>query len=219
MTRAGNRKRDIPVVHIVDDDPSLRKAVSRLMRAAGFAVEVFSSAEDFLRCLHQRDTPGCVVLDLEMPGMHGLEVQEIIKKHKEPLPVVFLTGHGDVPSSVRALKQEAVDFLMKPVSDDDLIAAVKRALARDAEAREARRQERELLERYERLTQRQREVLALVTRGLLNKQIAFELGTVERTIKAHRAQVMAKMQAQSLAELVLVTQRLAEVLERQGRQL
>ncbi len=211
---------EVPVVHLVDDDPSLLRAVSRLMRASGFAVEVFSSAEHFLRERARRqDTPGCVVLDLEMPGLHGLEVQEIIRQQKEPLPVIFLTGHGDVPSSVRALKHDAVDFLTKPVPADDLIAAVKRALARDAEAREKRRQERALVARYETLTPREREVMVLVARGLLNKQIAFELGTVERTIKAHRARVMEKMQVQSLAELVLATERLAEIFKRSGQSL
>ncbi len=208
----------MPVVHLVDDDPSLLRAVSRLMRADGFTVEVFDSAEAFLAYRdHGQDTPGCVVLDLEMPGMDGLEVQEILSRQREPLPVIFLTGHGDVPSSVRALKRNAIDFLQKPVPEDDLIAAVKRALASDAEARERRRREQELVTRYEGLTRRERQVLVLVARGLLNKQIAFELGTVERTIKAHRAQVMAKMQAQSLAELVLVTERLSEILKRLGR--
>jgi FixJ family two-component response regulator len=208
----------MPVVHIVDDDPSLLRAVSRLMRAAGFAVEVFSSSEAFL--LHRvrcQDTPGCVVLDLEMPGLRGLEVQEIIRQQREPLPVIFLTGHGDVPSSVRALKHDAVDFLMKPVPAEDLVASVRRALACDAEARETRRRERELMTRYEGLTHREREVMALVVRGLLNKQIAGELGVVERTIKAHRAQVMAKMQVRSLAELVRETEHLSEVLKRSGR--
>lgn len=209
--------KDQPVVYLVDDDPSLLRAVSRLLRAAGFDVEVFGSAEEFIS--HYRNcpnTPGCVVVDLEMPGLSGLELQEFLKQQKEPLPVIFLTGHGDVFSSVRAMKRDAVDFLTKPVSVEDLVAAVKSALASDAEAREARRQERELVVRYEGLTHREREVLALVVRGLLNKQIAFELGTVERTIKAHRAQVMAKMQVQSLADLVRVAERLDHILKKSG---
>lgn len=199
----------VPVVHVVDDDRSFLQAVSRLLRTAGFQVIAFDSAEDFL--LHRRrrpDAPGCLVVDLQMPGLDGLELQDRVASEEEPLPVIFLTGHGDVPSSVRAMKRNAVDFLTKPVRLNDLVEGVKRAFARDAEAREDRRQMRELQARYERLTPREREVLALVVRGLLNKQIAYELGTVERTIKAHRAQVMAKMQVQSVADLVRVAGRL-----------
>jgi FixJ family two-component response regulator len=206
-----------PVIHIVDDDPSFLRALSRALRAAGFHVEAFGSAEDFLR--HRRnsaDAPGCLILDLQLPGLDGLELQEHLRQEKELLPVIFLTGHGDVPSSVRAMKGEAIDFLTKPVSTDDLVAAVRRAFTRDAAARESRKQERELLALYEGLTHRERQVLALVVRGLLNKQIAFELGTVERTVKAHRAQVMAKMRVQSLAELVRVSERLGDILKRQA---
>jgi FixJ family two-component response regulator len=198
-----------PVVHAVDDDPSFLRAVSRMLRSAGFQVTAFSSVAEFLA--HRRghpDTPGCLLLDLKMPGLGGLDLQELIAKEAEPLPVVFLTGHGDVPSSVAAMKQHAVDFFTKPVAADDLIPALQRAFVRDAEAREARRQLRELQERYQKLTPREREVLALVVRGLLNKQIAFEIGTGERTVKAHRAQVMAKMRAQSVAELVRAADRL-----------
>jgi FixJ family two-component response regulator len=205
---------DVPVVHVVDDDPSLLRALSRLLRAAGFQVEVFSSAENFLSHRSRYpDIPGCLILDLQMPGLGGLKLQELVKQLKEPLPVIFLTGHGDVPSSVRAMKGDAIDFLQKPVSAEDLVAAVKRALSADAEARAARRQMRELRARYEELTHREREVLALVVRGLLNKQIASELGTVERTIKAHRAQVMSKMKVRSLAELVRVADQLGDILK------
>jgi FixJ family two-component response regulator len=208
---------DAPIVHIVDDDVPFLRSVSRLLRAAGFQVIGFGSAEDFLsHRLHSPETPGCVILDLQMPGLGGLEVQEIVQQQPQPLPVIFLTGHGDVPSSVRALKQDAVDFLMKPVPADDLLAAVKRALASDADARAQRRQERELLARYEELTPREREVLALVVRGLLNKQVAYELGTVERTIKAHRAQIMAKMQVESLADLVRAAERLDHIFKRKA---
>ena len=143
--------------------------------------------------------------------MSGLEVQDLCASEREPLPVIFLTGHGDVRSSVRAMKGNAVDFLTKPVCQDDLVGAVKRALALDAERREARRQLREFHSRYEELTPREREVMAMVVRGMPNKQIAFELGIVERTIKAHRAQVMAKMQAQSVADLVRIAERLEPV--------
>ena len=198
-----------PIVHLVDDDSSLLRALSRLLRSAGFHVEQFSSAEAFLQ--HRRnspDTPGCAIVDLQLPGLNGLDLQENLRQENEPLPVIFLTGHGDVQSSVRAMKHDAVDFLTKPVCADDLLAAVQRAFANDVAARKARHQKQELLARYEKLTPREREVLAFVVRGLLNKQIAFELGTVERTIKAHRAQIMAKMQVQSVAELVRITEQL-----------
>ena len=219
MTKVMSGKSDIssmkrmseasPVVHAVDDDPSFLRALSRVLRSAGFEVAMFSCAADFLA--HRRrhpDIPGCLLLDLKMPGLGGLDLQELIAKEEEPLPVVFLSGHGDVPSSVHAMKHQAVDFLTKPVGAEDLILALQRAFAHDAEAREARRQLREVQERYQRLTPREREVFAFVVRGLLNKQIAFEMGTVERTIKAHRAQVMAKMQAQSVADLVRAADRL-----------
>jgi FixJ family two-component response regulator len=212
---SADRVNELPIVNVVDDDQDFLRAVSRLLRSAGFRVEVFGSAESFLQHRGRYpDVPGCVVLDLQMPGLDGLELQELLKQQAEPLPVIFLSGHGDVPSSVRAMKLDAIDFLVKPVSSEDLVAAIRRALASDADAREERRQIRELRGRYEGLTPREREVLALVVRGLLNKQIAFELGTVERTIKAHRAQVMAKMQVRSLAELVRVAERLGNILEK-----
>jgi len=199
-----------PVIRVVDDDPRFLRALSRLLRTAGFQVATFNSADEFLfHRRHNPDSPGCVVLDLQMPGLDGLELQERIASEREPLPVIFLTGNADVPSSVRAMKGNAVDFLTKPVSLDDLVGAVKCALARDAEGRQERRQVRELQSRYDGLTPREREVLALVVRGLLNKQIASELGTCERTIKAHRAQVMAKMEVQSVADLVRAAERLA----------
>jgi FixJ family two-component response regulator len=196
----------------VDDDHHFLRAVSRLLRTAGFHVATFNSSDDFLNhCRLDQSTPGCVVLDLQMPGLGGLELQILVASGEEPLPVIFLTGHGDVPSSVRAMKSNAVDFLTKPVRQDDLVDAVKRALSLDSEGREARRQLRELQARYGELTPREREVLALVVRGMLNKQIAYELGIGERTIKAHRAQIMAKMQVQSVADLVRIAERLGTV--------
>jgi FixJ family two-component response regulator len=198
----------LPVVHVVDDDPSFSRAVSRRLEAEGFQVVTFESAEAFLAGL--TDAPGCVVLDLRMPGAGGLEVQDALAARPDPLPVVFLTGHGDVHSSVRAMKAGAVDFLTKPVTGDELVEAVRRAIALDESARASRRQARDLRARYERLTPREREVFALVARGLLNKQIAGELGTAERTVKAHRARVMEKMGAQSVADLALAAQRLIE---------
>ncbi len=200
----------VPTVYLVDDDPSVRRALSRLLRSAGYHAEQFGSAEEFLlRRGNFPDAPGCAIIDLKLPGLDGLELQETIGKQVEPLPVIFLTGHGDIPTSVRAMKRDAVDFLTKPVCAEDLLSAVQRALIGDAEAREVRRQKQELSARYEKLTPREREVLALIVRGFLNKQVAFELGTSERTIKAHRAQIMVKMQVDSLAELVRFTTNLA----------
>jgi FixJ family two-component response regulator len=205
----GDSKRAEPAIYLVDDDPSILRALSRLLRSAGYHAEPFGSAEEFLLYLRNfPDAPGCAIVDLKLPGLNGLELQESLRQQKESLPLIFLTGHGDVLSSVRAMKHHAVDFLTKPVCAEDLIAAVQRALGADAAAREARRQNQKILARYEKLTPREREVLALVVRGLLNKQIAFELGTVERTIKAHRAQIMAKMEVQSVAELVRLTEHL-----------
>jgi FixJ family two-component response regulator len=200
-----------PKIHLVDDDPSVLRSLSRLLRSAGYQVEQFSSAEEFLLYRSKfPDAPGCAIVDLMLPGLTGLELQESLRQQKAPLPVIFLTGHGDIPSSVRAMKLDAVDFLTKPVCADDLLAAVQRAFAADAEAREARYRKQDILARYEKLTPREREVLALVVRGLLNKQIAFELGTVERTIKAHRAQIIAKMQVHSVAELVRITEHILD---------
>ena len=189
-----------PIIYLVDDDPSFLRALSRRLRAAGYQVEAFGSAEQFLS-RRRSGPPGCAVLDLQMPGAGGLGLQEALAQAEEPLPVVFLTGHGDVSSSVRAMKQGAVDFLTKPVQGDELLEAVERALTRGAAAREMRRHQRKWRARYETLTPREREVFALVVRGLPNKQIAEVLGTCERTIKAHRGQVMHKMDVQSPAEL------------------
>jgi FixJ family two-component response regulator len=210
-------EKQVPTVHLVDDDPSILPALSRLLRSAGYRVEPFSSAEEFLNHRNKfPEVPGCAIVDPKLPGLSGLELQESLSKQQEPLPVIFLTGHGDIPSSVHAMKHNAVDFLTKPVSAGDLLPAVKRALDADIRAREARRQKRMILTRYETLTPREREVMAWVVRGLLNKQVAFELGTTERTIKAHRAQIMAKMQVGSLAELVRISEQLDNWLEARG---
>ncbi len=198
-----------PIVRVVDDDPSFLRAVSRRLQVEGFDVETFESVDAFLGS-RNRDAPGCLVLDVRMPQTSGLEVQDEVARSAEPLPIVFLTAYGDVPTSVRAMKKGAVDFLTKPVDGETLVQAVRQALIRDGQAREARRQLRDVRRRYESLTARQREVFALVVRGLLNKQVADALGTTERTIKAHRAAVMAKMRAQSAADLVRAAERLAE---------
>lgn len=197
------------LVRVVDDDPSFLRAVTRRLEAAGFEVAGFSSAEAFLA--RPGAAPGCVVVDLRMGGQSGLQLQEAVARSEEPLPVVFLTGHGDIQSSVRAMKQGAVDFLTKPVSGEALIDAVERAVAIDIGARADRQKVRELRARFGSLTAREREVFALVVRGLLNKQIAGQLGTSERTVKAHRANVMQKMHASSVPDLTRAAERLGQL--------
>lgn len=201
-----------PLVRVVDDDPSFLRAVSRRLEAAGFHIEAFRSAEEFLA--RPSGVPGCVVVDLRMQGQSGLDLQDALARTDEPLPVIFLTGHGDIHSSVRAMKRGAVDFLTKPVSGTELIEAVQRAIAVDAQGRAERLAQRQLSARYGRLTPREREVFALVARGLLNKQIAGELGTSERTVKAHRAHVMRKMGAPSVADLTRAAERLESAAKR-----
>lgn len=195
-------------IHIVDDDASFRTAISRLVRAGGHEVQCYPSAVEFLAATVGA-TPGCVLVDLHMPGLSGLELQEALAKTEHPLPVIFLTGHGDIPTSVHAMREGAEDFLTKPVKKEPFFAAIERALARDARERAARAGRREWQARYDTLTPREREVMAQVVSGKLNKQIAGDLGTVERTVKAHRAQVMEKMQVASLAELVRAAELLA----------
>ncbi len=191
-----------PIIHVVDDDDSLRKAVTRLLRAAGYDVRAYASAGEFLLASRENNRRGCVLLDMRMPGPSGLDLQEALAREEEPLPVIFLTGYGDVPTSVRAMKAGAVDFLTKPIKRDMLLSAVRTALARDLRLHTSHEQRRDLRMRFTKLTPRERDVFELVVAGRLNKQIAGELGMAERTVKAHRAQVMAKMQATSLAELV-----------------
>lgn len=199
------------IVHVVDDDDSVRAGIVRLLEAAGYAALAYGSAGEFLLERSDHDAPGCILLDVRMPGPSGLDLQEALARLEVQVPIVFLTGHGDIPMSVRAMKGGAVDFLTKPVSRDTLLGAVRSALARDAAARAVRARLSELRARYETLTPREREVFAGVVAGKLNKQIAFELGTAERTIKAHRAQVMGKMQVASVAELVHVADQLGAV--------
>ena len=188
------------IIHVVDDDASFRKAISRLLRAGGYAVRTFASATEFLQSA-RTDAPGCVLLDLQMPGPSGLDVQSALARSEHALPIIFLTGHGDIPTTVLAMRAGADDFLTKPVKKDVLFPAITRALARDAQDREQRARRRELRARFDTLTPREREVLAHVLRGQLNKQIAGDLGASERTIKAHRANFMAKLQVESVAEL------------------
>jgi FixJ family two-component response regulator len=196
-----------PIIHVVDDDRSFRTAVMRLLRAAKYEVRSYGSAAEFLDS-DSSAAPGCILLDLQMPKVSGLELQQSLERMEERLPIIFLTGHGDIPASVRAMKAGAVDFLTKPVRREALLTAIENALGVDARGRAARAVLRELQERYERLTPREHEVLAHVVSGKLNKQIAFDLGAAERTIKAHRASIMEKLQVQSVAELVRLAQEL-----------
>lgn len=192
------------IVHVVDDDESLRTAVSRLLRAAGYEVRGYATAGDFSLALAD-DFTGCVLLDVRMPGPSGLDLQAALTRSGRDVPIIFLTGHGDIPMSVRAMKAGAVDFLTKPVQRAALLAAVKTALEREAATREERAQLRAWRECLESLTPREREVFDRVTAGEPNKQIADELGAAERTVKVYRAEAMRKMGAASLAELVQIS--------------
>jgi FixJ family two-component response regulator len=194
-------------VYLVDDDPKVLTGLSRLLRSAGYDAVPFKSALEFIRN-HEPDSPGCLILDLSMPEMSGLELQGWLMAARSPLPVIFLSGRGDVPASVQAMKGGAFDFLMKPVEDATLLNAISGALVLGSEARKARAEMAILLTRLATLTPREREVLEHVVSGQLNKQVAADLGTVEKTIKVHRARVMEKMHAQSLADLVRIAERL-----------
>ena len=194
-------KDEKPVVYVVDDDPSVRKSLERLLRSAYFDVETFSSALEFLNFQHP-DAPGCLILDVKMPELDGLELQGRLADRDITFPVIFISGHGTVPMSVQAMKAGAIDFLQKPFLDGDLMDVVSRAIASDQRGRREQRELGKLRERLQTLTPREYEVLRLVVTGMLNKQIAFELGTSEKTIKVHRARVMEKLNAESLADLV-----------------
>jgi FixJ family two-component response regulator len=195
----------IPTVFLIDDAAPVRDALSRLLRAHRFAVAAFASPKEFLEH-HNPDTPGCLVLDLKMRG-NGFRLQRTLQEKGSSLPIIFLTGHGDVPKSVQALKGGASDFLTKPVNDEDLLAAVRVAIERDRVLRREQAELTEIRARLATLTPREREVLEFVVAGKLNKQIAGDLGTVEQTVKVHRARVMEKMRVQSVAELVRLTER------------
>ncbi len=201
---------DSATVFIVDDDQSVRTALARLMRSAGLHAETFASAKEFLEREHP-DGPGCMVLDLSMPGSNGLDLQQEMAAARIDLPIVFLTGHGNVPSSVKALKSGAVDFLEKPVDEDRLLSAIKDAVEQDIRTRRDRDKLSEIQGRVARLTRRELQVFRRVVQGKLNKQVAGELGMSEKTVKVHRARVMQKMEADSLAELVRLAQRAGEL--------
>jgi RNA polymerase sigma factor (sigma-70 family) len=196
-----------PVVFVVDDDPSVRRAIKRLVESVGLQVELFGSAQEFFRDKH-RDAPGCLVLDIRLPKISGLEFQRQLADANIHIPIIFITAHGDIPMTVRAMKAGAVEFLPKPFNYQDLLDAIHQALERDHIRRAQEAEVEKLRARYESLTPREREVLPLVVSGLPNKQIAAEIGTSEATVKVHRSQLMRKMSAESLAELIRMFEKL-----------
>jgi FixJ family two-component response regulator len=199
-----------PMVFVVDDDPSVRKSLTRLIGSAGYAIEAFASAREFL-ARERYPGPCCLILDVRMPELTGLGLQEALAGAGRRMSIVFVTGHGDIPMSVKAMRDGALDFLIKPVDGQDLLAAIERAVARDVRDRGGEARVTEALERVQMLTPREREVFALVVTGMLNKQIAFELAISEKTVKVHRARVMEKMRAGSVAELVRLADRLGVI--------
>jgi FixJ family two-component response regulator len=194
-------------VYVVDDDPSVRKALERLLRSADYDAKTFASAPEFLDFTCP-DTPGCLILDIKMPELSGLELQDRLSEKNISLPIIFITGHGTVPASVRAFKAGAMDFLQKPFKERELLDAVSRGIEKHRHLRREQKEMQALHVRLETLTPREREVFSFVVSGLLNKQVAFGLGITEKTIKVHRARVMQKMGAQSLADLVRFAEKL-----------
>jgi RNA polymerase sigma factor (sigma-70 family) len=202
-----------PIVFVIDDDPSVRSAVKFLLSTVGLQAETFDSADSFLR-KSPPDVTSCLVLDVRLPGLSGLDFQRELAARNIRMPIVFLTGHGDIPMSVRAMKAGAVEFLTKPFRDQDLLDAVRVALDRSRASREQEKEIADLQRRFDSLTSREQEVVSNVVAGMLNKQIAAELGTAEGTVKAQRARAMEKMQTESLAELITMIQKLQRPSER-----
>jgi RNA polymerase sigma factor (sigma-70 family) len=196
-----------PVVFVVDDDPSVRSSLKFLLSTVGLQVESFDSADTFLQN-NPPDTPGCLVLDVRLPGLSGLDFQRELAARKIRIPIVFLTGHGDIPMSVRAIKAGAVEFLTKPFRDQDLLDAIRIALNRDRDRREQEKEVTDIQRRFDSLTSREQEVISMVVTGLLNKQIADQLGTAESTVKVQRSRAMEKMKAESLIDLARMIEKL-----------
>ena len=195
-------------VFVVDDDASVRKGLVRLLKAAGYPTMAFPSADEFLAHWSRNPVPGCLLLDIMMPGTDGLQLQKWLQTAPHAIPIIFVTGHGDIPSTVNAMKAGAVDFLPKPLKEDALLKAITEAMSRDARQRRERAERESVLSRFETLTPREREVMALAVRGMLNKEIAHELGTSLKTVKIHRGRVMEKMKVQSIPDLLLAAQRI-----------
>jgi FixJ family two-component response regulator len=196
-----------PIVFVVDDEPAICLSLKRLVKSVGLEAQTFTSAQEFLRA-KRPDGPGCLVLDVRLPGLSGLDLQQELLDAKVDLPIIFITGHGDIPMSVRAIKAGAVEFLTKPFRDQDLVDAIQHGIEKHRVARQERVKLTEFRALYDSLTPREREVFPLVAAGFLNKQIAAELGTGEKTIKVHRGQVMHKMKAESLAHLIRIGEKL-----------